>query len=42
MFALLISSCKKDDTDNRNKFVGSCSMSETWTLDGGGSGTEIN
>jgi len=40
MFALLISSCKKDDTDDRDKFVGSYSMSETWTLDGGGSGTD--
>jgi len=37
---LLISSCKKDDTDARDKFVGSYSMSETWTLDGGGSGTD--
>ena len=40
MFVLLISSCKKDDTDNRDKFVGSYAMSETWTLDGGGSGTD--
>jgi len=37
---LLIISCKKEDTDDRDKFVGSYSMSETWTLDGGGSGTD--
>jgi hypothetical protein len=37
---LLIISCKKEDTDDREKFVGSYSMSETWTLDGGGSGTD--
>ena len=38
--AILISSCKKDENDARDKFVGSYSMSETWTLDGGGSGTD--
>jgi hypothetical protein len=37
---LLFATCKKDDTDPRDKFVGSYSMSETWTLDGGGSGTD--
>jgi hypothetical protein len=38
---LLFISCKKDDnTDPRDKFVGSYSISETWTLDGGGSGTD--
>jgi hypothetical protein len=37
---LLINSCKKDDTDVRDKFVGSYSISETWTSDGGGSGTD--
>jgi hypothetical protein len=37
---LLFATCKKDDTDARDKFVGSYSMSETWTLDGGGSGTD--
>jgi hypothetical protein len=37
---MLINSCKKDDNDARDKFVGSYSMSETWTLDGGGSGTD--
>jgi hypothetical protein len=38
--AILISSCKEDENDARDKFVGSYSMSETWTLDGGGSGTD--
>jgi hypothetical protein len=38
--AILITSCKKDENDARDKFVGSYSMSETWTLDGGGSGTD--
>ena len=37
---ILITSCKKEDNDSRDKFVGSYSMSETWTLDGGGSGTD--
>ncbi len=37
---ILITSCKKEDNDARDKFVGSYSMSETWTLDGGGSGTD--
>jgi hypothetical protein len=37
---MLITSCKKEDNDARDKFVGSYSMSETWTLDGGGSGTD--
>lgn len=37
---LLMTACKKDEPDPRNKFVGSYSMSETWTLDGGGSGTD--
>jgi hypothetical protein len=36
---LLITSCKKD-TDPRDKFVGSYSISETWTADGGGTGTD--
>jgi hypothetical protein len=38
--AILITSCKKEENDARDKFVGSYSMSETWTLDGGGSGTD--
>ncbi len=38
--AILITSCKKEENDAREKFVGSYSMSETWTLDGGGSGTD--
>jgi hypothetical protein len=37
---ILITSCKKEENDGRDKFVGSYSMSETWTLDGGGSGTD--
>ena len=37
---MLINSCKKDDNDARDKFVGCYSMSESWTLDGGGSGTD--
>jgi hypothetical protein len=36
---VLITSCKKD-TDERDKFVGSFAISETWTADGGGSGTD--
>jgi hypothetical protein len=39
MFALLITSCKKDE-DDREKFVGTYAISETWTLDGGGTGTD--
>jgi hypothetical protein len=41
LFALaivLVTSCKKDDTDARDQFVGSYSISETFTLDGGGTG----
>ncbi len=37
--ALMVSSCKKDE-DDRVKFVGTYSISETWTLDGGGTGTD--
>jgi len=37
---LSITACKKDEPDPRSKFIGSYSMSETWTLDGGGSGTD--
>jgi hypothetical protein len=37
---LFITSCKKDEVDPREKFVGSYAVSETWTLDGGGSGTD--
>lgn len=39
MLALMVSSCKKDE-DDRVKFVGTYSISETWTLDGGGTGTD--
>ncbi len=40
-YVLLCSSCKKDeDPDPREQFVGSYAISDTWTLDGGGSGTE--
>jgi hypothetical protein len=39
MLVLLITSCKKDE-DERDKFVGSYAIAETWTLDGGGSGTD--
>ena len=39
---LLCSSCQKDeDPDPREQFVGSYSISDSWTLDGGGTGTEI-
>jgi hypothetical protein len=38
---LLISSCKKEDeTDPRDQFVGSYSISETYTLEGGGTGND--
>ena len=40
MLVLLITSCKKDEVDPREKFVGTYAISETWTLDGGGSGTD--
>jgi hypothetical protein len=36
---LFTMSCKKD-VDDRDKFVGSYAISETWTADGGGSGTD--
>lgn len=39
MFALLVCSCEKDE-DDRDKFVGTYAISETWTLDGGGTGTD--
>ncbi len=38
-FVILTAYCEKDE-DDRDKFVGSYSISETWTLDGGGRGTE--
>jgi hypothetical protein len=40
MLVLLVTSCKKDEVDPREKFVGTYAISETWTLDGGGSGTD--
>jgi hypothetical protein len=36
---LFIISCRKP-VDERDKFVGSYAISETWTSDGGGSGTD--
>lgn len=36
---ILSTSCEKDG-DDRDKFVGSYAISETWTLDGGGTGTD--
>lgn len=36
---ILLTSCEKDE-DDRDKFVGSFALSETWTLDGGGTGTD--
>ncbi|MDY0099862.1 MAG: hypothetical protein RBR81_11725 [Bacteroidales bacterium] len=38
-FVILTASCEKDE-DDRDKFVGSYAISETWTLDGGGTGTD--
>jgi len=41
-YVLFCLSCKKDDTpDPRERFTGSYSVSDSWTLEGGGSGTEI-
>jgi len=42
VYVLLCSSCQKDeDPDPREQFVASYSISDSWTLDGGGSGTEF-
>jgi hypothetical protein len=38
MAIVLVTSCKKDSTDARDQFLGSYSITETFTNDGGGTG----
>ncbi|MBN1417114.1 MAG: hypothetical protein JW973_18605 [Bacteroidales bacterium] len=44
MFVALVTalfvSCDGDDDDDRDKFIGTFQISETYTLEGGGSGTD--